>query len=84
MKLKKLLISIFIITFTMIFVSCVVENENSEFPTSQIHLNGQTTIGLLSIVMMYFNQVIGNISYYLDLGRKWQVTSASIQRMDEI
>jgi len=47
-------------------------------------INGQTTIGLLSILMMYFNQVIGNISYYLNLGRKWQVTNASICRIDEI
>lgn len=47
-------------------------------------INGYTTIGLLSIVMMYFNQVIGNISYYLDLGRKWQITKASIKRIDEL
>jgi len=47
-------------------------------------INGYTTIGLLSITTMYFNQVISNITYYLDLGRKWQVTSVSIKRIDEI
>ncbi|MCL1935813.1 MAG: ABC transporter transmembrane domain-containing protein [Defluviitaleaceae bacterium] len=47
-------------------------------------INGNTTIGLLSIVMMYFNQVISNISYYLELGRKWQVAAASIHRIDEL
>ena len=47
-------------------------------------INGYTTIGLLSILMIYFNQVIGNISYYLNLSRMWQVTNASINRLDTI
>ncbi|MCL1934928.1 MAG: ABC transporter transmembrane domain-containing protein [Defluviitaleaceae bacterium] len=47
-------------------------------------INGNTTIGLLSVLMMYFNQVIGNMSYYLELGRKWQVTKSSLYRIKEI
>lgn len=47
-------------------------------------LNGHTNIGLLSIMMVYFNQILGNIRYYLELGKKYQMTKASVQRLDEL
>lgn len=47
-------------------------------------LRGETTIGLLSILIVYFNQVLRNISYYIELARKYQVNQASVHRIDEI
>ncbi|MCL1936674.1 MAG: ABC transporter ATP-binding protein/permease [Defluviitaleaceae bacterium] len=47
-------------------------------------LNGNTTVGMLSILMIYFNQVLNNISYYLDLAKKYQVSKSALHRIDEI
>ena len=47
-------------------------------------LNGSTTIGLLTTLMIYFSQLLGNISYYLELARKGQVNRSSLHRMSEI
>ena len=47
-------------------------------------LNGHTTIGHLSVVMIYFNQVLGNITYYLQLAKKYQIFNSAIYRMEEL
>lgn len=47
-------------------------------------LNGNTSIGLLTTIMVYFSQVLNNISYYLDLARKNQINKSSLHRIDEI
>lgn len=47
-------------------------------------LRGNTTIGLLSTLMMYFSQVLGNISYYIEIAKKYQINKAAVCRMDEI
>lgn len=47
-------------------------------------IEGQVSIGELTVLMMYFNQMLGNVGYYLELGRKWGMTKASVQRMDEL
>lgn len=47
-------------------------------------LHGHTTIGLLSILMVYFNIILGNISYYVELARKYQINKSAIHRMDAI
>ena len=46
-------------------------------------LNGYTTIGLLSITMSYFNQLINNISYYMQLAKRYKIVQASIERISE-
>ncbi|MCL1935084.1 MAG: ABC transporter transmembrane domain-containing protein [Defluviitaleaceae bacterium] len=47
-------------------------------------LNGNTTIGMLSILMQYFNRIIANVSYYMNLGKQWQITKTAIQRFSEL
>jgi len=47
-------------------------------------LRGVTTIGLLSILMVYFMQVLTNITYYVELAKQFQITTSSIHRLNEI
>lgn len=47
-------------------------------------INGNTTVGGLSILMSYFMQLIKNITYYIQLGQKYQSIKASLHRIDEI
>jgi len=47
-------------------------------------LEGITSIGLLTTLMVYFAQILGNISYYTDLAKKYQINKTSLHRMDEI
>lgn len=47
-------------------------------------IRGVTTVGMLSILMTYFNQMLGNISYFMELAKKYQVTRASVHRIDEL
>ncbi len=47
-------------------------------------INGNTTVGGLSVLMSYFMQLIKNITYYIQLGQKYQSIKASIHRIDEI
>ncbi len=47
-------------------------------------MNGHTTVGGLSILMSYFMQLIKNITYYIQLGQKYQSIKASVHRIDEI
>lgn len=47
-------------------------------------INGYTTIGRLSILIAYFIQVLGNINYYNELARTYQLTKSSIHRIDKL
>ena len=47
-------------------------------------LNGNTTIGLLTTLMVYFSQILNNISYYVELAKRYQISKSSLHRMDEI
>jgi len=47
-------------------------------------LRGSTTIGLLSVTTMYFNQILGIVTYYMNLAKRYQITKASVHRIDEV
>ena len=47
-------------------------------------LEGHTTIGMLSILMAYFNRLLTNITYYVKFSKNYQLTKASIHRIDKI
>lgn len=45
---------------------------------------GYTTVGRLSILISYFLHILGNITYYNELLRTYQLTKTSIHRIDEL
>lgn len=47
-------------------------------------IRGQVSIGELTVLMMYFNQMLTNVGYYLELGRTWGIAKASLKRLDEL
>lgn len=45
-------------------------------------LQGYTSIGNLSILMSYFMQILSNITYYIEIGKEYQIAKTSIHRMN--
>lgn len=45
---------------------------------------GHVTVGVLSILIAYFVQILTNITYYIELGREYQTTKTSVHRMNQI